>query len=107
MKEETPKLVKQAMVVEVELIVTRIKEEPVVPIATGNLRSTIHAVSEEGLTVSIVAGGPAAPYALEVHENLDAFHRIGQAKYIEDPLRQAVPTMAVNIAKRVDMSKAI
>lgn len=32
---------------------------------------------------AITVGGPAAPYAVYVHENLDAFHKYGQAKFLE------------------------
>jgi hypothetical protein len=54
------------------LIVAPAKEK-YVPVATGNLRSTIRSVGPviDGpkVTMLVVAGGPAAPYALKVHEN--------------------------------------
>jgi hypothetical protein len=48
-------------------------KEKYVPVATGNLRSSIRSegptIEGSKITVSVVAGGPAAPYALKVHEN--------------------------------------
>lgn len=32
--------------------------------------------------------GYTAPYALRVHEDLEAFHKNGQAKFLEQPMRQ-------------------
>jgi hypothetical protein len=44
-----------------------------VPVATGNLRSTIHTeppvISDHGVVVTVAAGGPSAKYASKVHEN--------------------------------------
>jgi hypothetical protein len=36
----------------------------------------------------IVVVGYSQGYALVVHENLNAFHRVGQAKYLEQPARE-------------------
>lgn len=65
-----------------------------VPVDTGTLRST-GSVSEPSMLsqhpeVSLGYGGPAAPYALIVHEDLNAHHTVGKAKYLEDPVRQRV-----------------
>lgn len=38
--------------------------------------------------------GFAAEYAIYVHEDLTAFHTVGQAKYLEQPLRQNRPVYA-------------
>lgn len=32
--------------------------------------------------------GFSAPYAIHVHENLEAFHPVGQAKFLEQPARE-------------------
>jgi hypothetical protein len=57
------------------------------PVDTGVLRSTGHVQGpmEDGdtFTVRLVFGGPAAPYAVEVHENLRASHKVGQSKFLE------------------------
>lgn len=40
-------------------------------------------------------------YAAAVHENLNAHHDIGKAKYLEDPLMARVDDVPKNIAKRI------
>lgn len=60
-----------------------------VPVDTGALRSSGHVeapkISASKVQVDLVYGGAAAPYARIVHEDLDAFHKVGQAKYLEEP----------------------
>ena len=38
-------------------------------------------------------GGPAAPYAVFVHEDLSARHATGAAKFYESALLEAIPTL--------------
>lgn len=59
------------------------------PVRTGTLRNSGHVRSadEHGFTVAF--GGPAAPYAYYVHENLKARHRVGEAKYLEKAMANA------------------
>lgn len=45
------------------------------------------AASRKDADVSAVVGYTAA-YALFVHENLEAIHKVGQAKFLEQPARQ-------------------
>lgn len=62
-----------------------------VPVATGRLRDTgrveevDNAVGE--VTVAIAYGDEEVDYALAVHEDLEARHPHGKAKYVEDPVR--------------------
>ena len=42
--------------------------------------------AEEAKNVSVVVGYTQS-YAVHVHENLEAFHEVGQAKYLEQPAR--------------------
>lgn len=83
----------------------------VTPVDTGALRSTIHVEGPEKnsrtVSVQVVAGGIEAPYAVVVHEDLDAFHPVGQAKYIEGPLNESAPFMANRIASRLDLRKMV
>lgn len=57
------------------------------PVRWGALRASGHvqAASTRGgvVTVTVGFGGPAAPYAVIVHENLRAHHHVGQAKFLE------------------------
>jgi hypothetical protein len=81
------------------------------PVETGALRSTEHVVGPEirgnQIDVSIVAGGPVAEHAYIVHEDPDAYHPIGDWKYIERPLAEWSPHMGGHIARRIDLNKVV
>ena len=81
---------------------------PLVPVDTGTLRASGYVTEpkREGdqVTIEIGFGGPAAKinpvsgessdsYAIFVHENLEAHHPVGQAKFLEQPLNQALQGM--------------
>lgn len=86
-----------------EVIAGKAKEE--VPVDTGALRSSIHVELDEGpesVSASIVAGGPAAEYAVYVHEDLTARHPVGGPKFIERPVLEVAPTIAPAILKAID-----
>ena len=69
------------------------------PLRTGPNESIIYML--------ILAGGPAAPYAIYVHEDLEAIHPVGQAKFIESVLLESRPYMAARVAKRIDLNRVI
>jgi hypothetical protein len=83
------------------------------PVDKGALRASEHVEgplrmgpNDSIIYALIVAGGPAAPYAIYVHEDLEALHPVGQAKYIESVLLESRPFMAARIAKRIDLNRA-
>lgn len=45
--------------------------------------------------------GFAAPYALIVHENLQAHHTTGQAKFLERPMREMASSVAESVRRAV------
>ena len=57
------------------------------PVQFGVLRSSGHVVGPVRIgkdwQIRLVFGGPSAPYAKAVHENLSARHHVGQAKFLE------------------------
>lgn len=75
------------------------------PRDTGALRASEHVtppkIDGNRISIGIVAGGPSAPYAVQVHEDLEAFHPIGEAKFIESVLNESGPHMAERIARRL------
>lgn len=91
----------KALYREAEGIMAQSKE--LVPVDTGALRSSGHVrvpeLRDRSATVVLGYGGPAAPYALYVHEDLNAFHKVGMAKYLEVPFRAAQGGMAERIAR--------
>lgn len=77
------------------------------PVKSGLLRSTVRAEGPwfEGdrIITAVSAGSAAADYALPVHENLEAKHRTGGAKFIEATLKASSPHMADRIAARLKL----
>ncbi len=81
------------------------------PVDTGALRAS-HEVSDpvvqtREISVVISVGGVAAPYAIHVHENLEAFHPVGQAKYLESTIMESRPYLAKRIAARINIEGLI
>lgn len=87
--------------------------QPLVPVDTTALRSSSYVTEPEiegdAVVVEMGYGGPAAQinqktgestdsYALYVHENLEAFHKVGSAKYLEMPFDQATRGMPARLA---------
>jgi len=81
-----PKAVAQAIYEEAQVIFA--KSQVLVPVDTSALRGSgdVSAIqgSGQGVYVDIYYGGPAAPYALYVHEIIGNYHKAPtQAKYLE------------------------
>lgn len=80
-----------AVRVEAELIMTESQRQ--VPVATGNLKSSKFVIAEEKADGVTVVLGYRAEYALFVHEIPPerANHPDGKWKYLEDPMKKAIP----------------
>lgn len=103
-----PKLVGAALYTEASVEAKEAKRRT--PVDRGTLRGTIHVtppVLGTNIYVMIVAGGPSAPYAVYVHEDLDAFHKVGQAKFLESVILESRPFMAQRIARRLELRKLL
>ncbi len=106
-----PAMVKQgAAALYQEALVEKIEMIHRCPKDTGNLRDSHEVlkpvIDGSDVSVSIMAGGPAAPYGLFVHENLEAHHAIGEAKWMERTIHESAPFLAERIAKRIDLNSA-
>lgn len=104
-----PEKVARALYEEAQEIRTRSMR--LTPVDTGALRAS-HVVSgpeRVGNVTEVVigVGGPAAPYAVYVHENLDARHPVGQAKFLQDAVLGALPGFARRIAARIEIGRGI
>ena len=95
--------VAKALEAEGEIEMTKAKRRT--PVKTDVLRASGHVlpVQRKGreMTVTLAFGGPAIGYAVYVHENLEAFHKVGQAKFLESTIRESAPYLAARVAARV------
>lgn len=103
-KKNTPQALAQAIWEEANVIFA--KSQILVPVDTGVLRGSggvsAPQMGNEGYYVDIFYGGPAAPYALYVHEIIGNYHNPPtQAKYLEQPLMEAQSTLQRNIKDRI------
>lgn len=73
------------------------------PVDTGTLKASGHVQEPEliGERVSVTMGfgGAASDYAIIVHEDLSAYHPVGQAKFLEQPLMEAAGSMESRIVE--------
>lgn len=92
-----------ALRAEAEIEMTEAKRRT--PVLTGALRGSGHVTGPtwrgRDVTVELKFGGPAAPYAVAVHENVEAFHRNGQSKFLESVLFESAPHLAARVARRI------
>lgn len=88
---------------EAEGLITEAKQET--PVDTGALRASGHVrqpeIKENEIVVRCGFGGVGAPYGLYVHENLEASHPVGKAKYLEDPANRRAPTMEERVGRDI------
>jgi len=93
-----------ALYAEAQIEATECKKRT--PVDTGALRASIHVEGPfrkgRRIWATVVAGGPTVQYAFIVHEDLDAFHSNGEAKYIERPLAESAPFISARVAARID-----
>jgi hypothetical protein len=84
------------------------------PVDTGALRASGRVAQPvrrgRNISVTLSYGGSSAPYAIYVHENLEANHAMppfqgGQAKFLESVLNESRQYMAVRIGNRVHLNK--
>ena len=104
----TPTRAAAALYAEAGIEMTEAKRRT--PVETGALRSTGVVADPEvtgaRVTVLMGFGGPAVDYAVPVHENLEAHHPRGQAKFLESVLNESAPFLAQRIGTRLQIGSA-
>ena len=108
-----PNEVARALYMETEIDAKEVTKRT--PVDDGPLRASIHVsgpyiVYLKGRRViytRISAGGASAPYAIYVHEDLDAIHPVGQAKFLESVILESRPNMTARIAARMSLNRAM
>lgn len=75
------------------------------PKLTGALRGSERVLPPETagniIRVTMQAGGESAPYAVFVHENLEAFHPVGQAKFMESVINELAPNFLPRVQQEL------
>lgn len=73
-----------------------------VPVDTGTLKDSgfVERPTREGhmVRLNLGFGGAAEAYAIYVHEDLEAHHTVGEAKFVESVLNESAPFLAVRVA---------
>lgn len=118
-----PDEIKIALRIEAERVMKDSKQN-FVPVESGVLRSTGFVADPyrkgDDVSVSLSYGGAAAPYATALHEHPSesspptwegkalVFTKEGTGpKYLETPLKNAIPGMADRMAKTLELSKLV
>lgn len=77
----------------------------------GSLRASgqVHEPEREGRNVSVALsfGNEIVDYAIYVHEDLEAHHATGQAKFLESVLMEGADSTAKEVAERIDLKRAV
>lgn len=109
MASKYPSVVARGLMQETEIETTEVRRRT--PVDKGPLVGSVHAEGTftrgRSIYSMIVAGGPAAAYAAIVHEDPDAFHPVGQWKYIESVIMEAKAHFMQRIARRVQLTEAL
>jgi len=80
------------------------------PMKTGRTRRSGRAVarkSRDAAIIKIIFGGPVAPHARFVHENLEANYKNGEPKFLERTFLQARSQFAPAVAARISLARAV
>ena len=101
---EAPKVIGTVLLEEANVIFGN--SQTLVPVDTGALRGSggvsAPIYASGGLAVDIFYGGPAADYALLVHEIREYYHEAPtQSKYLEQPFMERLPDIQKNMASRI------
>ena len=76
------------------------KAQDLTPVDTGALRASAFTEAENGRNPSVIVGFEEE-YAIFVHENLEAHHDVGQAKFLEQPLKENIDKYVKNVRDKV------
>ena len=105
----SPEAFGSALAKETDIEVKECQKES--PVDSGDMRGEIHREGpfREGRRIwcEIQTGPKSIDYALQQHEDLDLFHPVGKAKFIEDPIKASAPHMGSRVAARIDFKKAL
>jgi hypothetical protein len=102
--ENVPEQLEAALKAEGDKLVEQVRERT--PVSTGVLRDSFEATTERKRNKVVITIGTDVPYAPHVHEDLEARHEVGDAKFLESVIDEAEPHLIRAVAKRIDLKKA-
>jgi hypothetical protein len=109
-----PEIAERALIEEAEI--DKIEAVKRTPIDTGDLRASARVVAERrdlqrrDLAASKVyitfgddtEGREGVFYAVYVHEDPDAYHPVGEYKFLESTLKESAPFMSERVSRRIE-----
>lgn len=99
--DNNPRAAQQSLRAEAEAEMVEMKKRT--PVKTGALKGSgrVEDFGPGEIGIKWVFGGPGIDYALPVHEDLEAFHPVGQAKYMESVLNESLRFIPTRVATRM------
>lgn len=103
-----------ALYTESELVMTQSKEQ--IPVDTGAAKNSAHVdapkIGANEVTIEFGYGGtatkvnpksgkPTTTYLIKIHEDMDVRHKVGKAKFLEDPVKAWEGDLVFKLLKRV------
>lgn len=110
--DEMPKELRKAVQAVVQPIFEVTQQR--VPVKDGDLKATgrmtvFVSPKRDEIGARIVYGGPEAPYARRVHEDLEAEDKgDGRGpKFVERPVHEAKPRLGTDLAREIDLRRVV
>lgn len=103
-----PEEIKQALIDEAKIELTEAQKRT--PVKTGALKASGHLEDPTFIgheTAIQIVFGTDLTYAIYVHEDLEAHHDVGQAKFLESVLLESEPYMLRRVANRINFNRLI
>jgi hypothetical protein len=66
------------------------RSQELCPVDSGDLMGSAYVDKVDDRTYAVGYGGVASDYALEQHENLQYYHPVGQAKFLEQAFEEEI-----------------
>lgn len=104
-----PAVLAKAMYEEMQIESTESQEKT--PVDTGDLKRShlvwAPVIVPGEISVKITVGNTAAPYALYVHEDEQAYHHVGTHHFLSKTLDESKRYLPKRIAKRADVADMV
>lgn len=103
--QNAPTMFGDALLAEMQIELREVQRRT--PVDTGALIASERLegpfIQGKTIVVLMLAGGGNVDYAVRVHEDLEAFHATGQAKFMESVLLESRAFIGARVAKRMNL----